>query len=105
MTIFFLPARVRGFETEEDIIRFYRLDGNKSEQYPITVIFDVDPSDTALPSDVTYTIRPQTRDDDKWQTQFIFSFYQVLSPRKDDKQCKYQSCFFLFFYHQCFYVM
>ena len=87
-TLLFLSARVRGFESEEDILRFYRLDGNKTQNYPITVIFDVDPSATALPADVTYTIRPHTRDDDKWQTQLVFSFYQVLSPRKDNKDCE-----------------
>ena len=88
MIFLLFTATVLGFGSEDDIIRFYRLDGVMAANYPITVIFDIDPSATTLPRDLTYKIRPRTEDDDKWDTKRVFSFYQVLSPREDDKGCK-----------------
>ncbi|XP_076468682.1 phospholipid-transporting ATPase ABCA3-like [Babylonia areolata] len=84
---------VVGFESEEDIIQFYQLQGENTMEYPITVIFDIEPTASALPPNVKYTIRPRTEDKDKWHTQNVFSFYQVLSPRGADNDYYYNRSF------------
>ncbi|XP_076468817.1 phospholipid-transporting ATPase ABCA3-like isoform X2 [Babylonia areolata] len=72
---------VMGFESEEDVIQFYQLLGEETkEKYRFTVIFDIEPSASALPPNVKYTIRPWSKHE--WYTWRVFSFRQGLSPAK-----------------------
>ncbi|XP_076468710.1 phospholipid-transporting ATPase ABCA3-like [Babylonia areolata] len=70
---------VMGFESEEDVIQFYQLLGEETkEKYRFTVIFDIEPSASALPPNVKYTIRPWPKTE--WYTSTVFPFRQGLSP-------------------------
>ncbi|XP_070193926.1 phospholipid-transporting ATPase ABCA3-like [Littorina saxatilis] len=88
-----LRGQTMGFATKEDVIKYFAMDQRRAEMIPFAVIFDIDPSATTLPSDLTYTVRPRTLNDDKWHTRRIFSFYQVLSPRKDKKELYFKRGF------------
>ncbi|KAL8603343.1 hypothetical protein ACOMHN_039706 [Nucella lapillus] len=82
-----------GFASEEDMVKFYRLNQEKAENCSLSIVFDIDPSASSLPVDVKYTIRPRTEDNDKWWTQRVFSFYQVLSPRDGTNNLYYNRSF------------
>lgn len=77
-----------GFSSEADLENHYRTTNDDSTKYPFSLIFNVNSSMLAFPRDITYKIRPETKDNDKWQTRQVFSFYQVLSPRNDTLDCK-----------------
>lgn len=85
---FIYTVHMMGFSSEADLENHYRTTNDDSTKYPFSLIFNVNSSMLAFPRDITYKIRPETKDNDKWQTRQVFSFYQVLSPRNDTLDCK-----------------
>lgn len=82
-----------GFKSEDELVKWYRLNSAQSARFPFSVIFKDMDTATTLPAKVTYKLRPRTQDKDKWNTVRIFSFYQVLSPRDDADDLYYNRSF------------
>ncbi|XP_035828413.1 ATP-binding cassette sub-family A member 3-like [Aplysia californica] len=73
---------VRGFETDQQLLDFYRL--NIAHMPMCFKFHDVGPTSTRLGKTASYAIRPTTMREDKWQTDETYPLLRRLRPEVND---------------------
>lgn len=90
--LYFILQTAVGFETEDEMVKFFKKQNTSSSDYLAGVAFhDIDETDLDLPTDIKYSIRLQSSPRNspeglvaqiQWPTTYLFPFYQFPIPRE-----------------------